>query len=333
MPATCSGLKRITAKNFMIFANAEFNFSSGLNVITGDEGTGKTTLLNLGYALLTSTMAPFKGFPAAAIETQLKIHLEKDDISTFSSKGEVVIHGEWGEKGQTTFLITRENRERNHFVGEDPGSQCFERLPSSPVFIPYPKLPYDLCCALKNPPRDTTFTPEIEEAMLIATQSAGCCYTLVNRGWCLDVKNILPYGSKGDPDFCSSGDLVMATIERFLRNKTLNRGATLFWDLPETGLSVRLQRKTAQILALLSRVMQVIVATKSLTLLREFDILCREGKLKNTHFINLLRTDEKVKMFEGDTADDVGDFGMLDEYLEQSKRFMNITYQEASKEC
>ena len=125
----------------------------------------------------------------------------------------------------------------------------------------------------------------------------------------------------------------MATIERFLRNKTLNRGATLFWDLPETGLSVRLQRKIAQILALLSWVMQVIVATKSLTLLREFDILCREGKLKNTHFINLLRTDEKVKVFEGDTADDVGDFGMLDEYLEQSKRFMNITYQEASKEC
>lgn len=331
MPATCSGLKRITAKNFMIFANAEFNFSSGLNVITGDEGTGKTTLLNLGYALLTSTMAPFKGFPAAAIETQLKIRLEKDDISTFSSKGEVVIHGEWGEKGQTTFLVTKEGRERNHFVGEDPGSQCFERLPSSPVFIPYPKLPYDLRCALEIPPQDTTFAPEIEEAMLIATQSAGCCYTLVNR--CLDVKNILPYGSKGDLEFCSSGDLVMATIERFLRNKTLNRGATLFWDLPETGLSVRLQRKIAQILALLSWVMQVIVATKSLTLLREFDILCREGKLKNTHFINLLRTDEKVKVFEGDTADNVGDFGMLDEYLEQSKRFMNITYQEASKEC
>ena len=136
----------------MIFANAEFNFSSGLNVITGDEGTGKTTLLNLGYALLTSTMAPFKGFPAAAVETQLKIRLEKDDISTFSSKGEVVIHGEWGEKGQTTFLITRENRERNHFVGEDPGLQCFERVSSSPVVSPCPKLRDGVCCALIRPP-------------------------------------------------------------------------------------------------------------------------------------------------------------------------------------
>lgn len=45
-------LKTLTLKNFTVFPTAELEFSPGLNVIVGENGTGKSHLLKLGYAVL-----------------------------------------------------------------------------------------------------------------------------------------------------------------------------------------------------------------------------------------------------------------------------------------
>ena len=44
-------LQRLHIKNFTLFSEVQFEFSPGLNVIIGDNGTGKSHLLYLGYAL------------------------------------------------------------------------------------------------------------------------------------------------------------------------------------------------------------------------------------------------------------------------------------------
>lgn len=46
-------LHTLHIKNFTIFSEAQFEFSPGLNVIIGDNGTGKSHLLCLGYATLS----------------------------------------------------------------------------------------------------------------------------------------------------------------------------------------------------------------------------------------------------------------------------------------
>ncbi|MFD1875388.1 AAA family ATPase [Hymenobacter bucti] len=43
-------LKRLHLRNFTVFADAEFEFGDGLNVLVGTNGTGKTHVLKAGYA-------------------------------------------------------------------------------------------------------------------------------------------------------------------------------------------------------------------------------------------------------------------------------------------
>ena len=42
-------LNTLKISNFTVFGDVEFGFSSGLNVIVGENGTGKTHVLKLGY--------------------------------------------------------------------------------------------------------------------------------------------------------------------------------------------------------------------------------------------------------------------------------------------
>ncbi|OAD21570.1 ATP-binding protein [Candidatus Thiomargarita nelsonii] len=45
-------LKSLNINNFTVFAEVKIEFSPGLNVIIGDNATGKTHLLKLGYSVM-----------------------------------------------------------------------------------------------------------------------------------------------------------------------------------------------------------------------------------------------------------------------------------------
>ena len=52
-------LKRLHLQNFTVFADADFEFGEGLNVLVGTNGTGKSHVLKLGYAIeLACASAP-----------------------------------------------------------------------------------------------------------------------------------------------------------------------------------------------------------------------------------------------------------------------------------
>ena len=69
---------------------------------------------------------------------------------------------------------------------------------------------------------------------------------------------------------------------------------------------------------------QVFVATHSLFLMREFDILLRSNSFPSlrARFIGLQRGDEGVQVEQGDTIDGLGAIASLDEELRQSDRYM-----------
>ena len=48
-------LKTLTVSNFALVDELEIQFGSGLTVITGESGAGKTTFLKLCYAALKPT--------------------------------------------------------------------------------------------------------------------------------------------------------------------------------------------------------------------------------------------------------------------------------------
>ena len=44
-------LKKLTLQNFTTFQNAEFNFSKGINIIIGENSSGKSHILKLAYSV------------------------------------------------------------------------------------------------------------------------------------------------------------------------------------------------------------------------------------------------------------------------------------------
>ena len=45
-------IKKLVLNNFMAFENAEINWSDNINIICGENSTGKTTLLKVMYSLI-----------------------------------------------------------------------------------------------------------------------------------------------------------------------------------------------------------------------------------------------------------------------------------------
>ncbi len=48
-------IKKITIKNLTVFPEAELNLSPGLNVIIGENGSGKSHLLKAAYSVIASS--------------------------------------------------------------------------------------------------------------------------------------------------------------------------------------------------------------------------------------------------------------------------------------
>lgn len=103
----------------------------------------------------------------------------------------------------------------------------------------------------------------------------------------------------------------------------LNKG-NLFWDEPEANLNPRLIRAVAKvILGICKAGVQVFVATHSLFLLREFEILLKQEfhGVKKQYFA-LRRGDEGVEVSQASNIADISPLLLLDEDLQQSDRFI-----------
>ena len=89
-------LKSIKLKNFTLFRNHKLEFSSGINVIIGENGTGKTQLIKLLYVLIESNNEMIKHqelskepfLMSYKIKEKLKSTLRPEQIENLISRGE-----------------------------------------------------------------------------------------------------------------------------------------------------------------------------------------------------------------------------------------------------
>ncbi|MCI5148034.1 MAG: ATP-binding protein, partial [Candidatus Electrothrix sp. MAN1_4] len=59
-------LQQLEIKNFTVFQDADFNFANGLNVIIGENSSGKTHILKLAYSIIAASAEAEKKFSQEA---------------------------------------------------------------------------------------------------------------------------------------------------------------------------------------------------------------------------------------------------------------------------
>ena len=64
-------VNKLILKNFMLFENAEINWAKNINVICGENSTGKTTLLKIMYSMLKPLGKGYKEVATKEIEEKM----------------------------------------------------------------------------------------------------------------------------------------------------------------------------------------------------------------------------------------------------------------------
>jgi len=339
-------------KNFMVFKSAEFQFGTKLNVIIGENGSGKTQLIKLLYSIARSLVYVPEN---KKIELNYGQFLLKEVFKTSQYENFIAFSEKRAAKTANIRFALNGNDRSQEFSIRDKVvmpisalktfmSSCFDNR--STVFLPthellsiFPgfnslgqvyreKWPYDQtysdCMAYLGLPViysqaqfASNIITEVEKAIHghIYLNDQGTRF-LMQMEKSMAVYEI-PTVAEGWRKF---GQLL-----QLINTGAIHPGSILFWDEPEANLNPRLMCLLAKIIVELSKLdIQVFVTTHSLFFLREIDMLTKADK-------NLLRGDVRYFNFvgkgeveQGEIPEDLGNILLLDESLAQSERFLKM---------
>ncbi len=342
-------LNKAVIKNFGPLPNGEYRFASGLNVVVGENGLGKTQLLKLIYAVL-KVHADSKDFTKTALQ---KAYADKL-LGVFrpDSLGRLVKRKQGTDKCEVMLALHDETQSCGfNFATRATAAVQVDLLPTSehhqpPAFIPTREL-VTLCpwfgplydnyhLRFEESWRDTVSllgAPSLKgpreptvAAMLEPLESAMGGRVMVDSGTGEFYLNI-PGEGKMEMPLVAEGLRKFAMLARLISTGVLLEKGYLFWDEPETNLNPKLIKVLARsILTLSQQGIQVFLATHSLFLMRELEVLSRDEQFRHipTRYF-ALRAGEDGASTALEQASDIADIQtlvLLDEQLLQSDRFL-----------
>ena len=341
-------LKKLHLKDFTLFEATDLEFGRHLNVFVGENGAGKTHILKAAYCGLKVSAELHHGGMTGEAQWQVAMANKLSNVFRPDELGRLVRRGRSRSKAELaysfdrpaldfSFAISRLAKKEVTSIVEPQGhlakSPVYvptrELLTLSPWFIalyktayvPFEETWYDTCLLLEAPlargPREAT----IKRLLVPLEEAMGGKLELSTSGFYLH----LPNGTM-EMHVVAEGLRKLAMVARLIATGFLLEDGCLFWDEPETNLNPRILKRVARtILSLARSGVQVFVATHSLFLVREFQILGSETEfedLENRYF-GLQLQDGGVRVSQGATMDDVGDLAALDEELLQSDRYLD----------
>ena len=343
-------LDRLEVKNFTSFSEARLKFAEQLNVIVGENGTGKTHLLELPYAAMAMSAGERRKRDGRPTKTVVQTRLAEKLVNVFRPEtlGRLA-HRRQGRsrcevklkfsEDETTLAFSFAATSRSEVTVDISPSAWRGRAPVYlptrelltiyPGFVPlyeshdveFDETWRDTCLLLGAPtlrgPRRKAIASLLEP---LEEQIGGRVVLERNGRFYLSPSN----GGSMEMPLVAEGWRKIAMLARLIATGSLLDKDCLFWDEPESNLNPRLIREVAKaILRICKAGVQVFVATHSLFLLRELEILLEhEFKGIDQRYFALRRGDDGVEVSQANKAGDVDPLILLDEELSQSHRFV-----------
>lgn len=344
-------LSNLKIKNFTVFQSADLQFSKHLNVIVGENGSGKTHLLKIAYsALATSWEGSRKPTSSTPTKALMQTRLAEKLINVFRPEllGRLARRKKGRERCEIklVFVDDRCNFEFSFSTNSKTEVQT-EQVPeawleNAPAYIPTRELLSifpnfvsvyeshylefeetwrDTCILLGAPLQRDSKEQKIQKLLVPLRKAMGGSIELDKNG------RFYLRNDRGrfEMPLVAEGQRKLAMLARLIATGALMDNGFLFWDEPEANLNPRLIKAVAQSIVSLSKTgIQVFLATHSLFLLRELEIVMAEQDNAgiDSRFFGLHFVGDGVVIEQGDTIDDVGDIAALDEELAQSDRFI-----------
>ena len=288
-------IKKIKLENFTVFVNHNIEFSPGINVIVGENGTDKTHIMKVLYSACQSA-DPKVSFSQKIVSTMLPDDYKIARLITRKQGNHsalIRITASDNENSQERILTVSFNNKTKKWDAEVTGESGWEDSfsISSSIYIPAKEIlshSYNLNAASeKNNVRfDDTYldiinaakvdisvgrNSDTKDAMLkeIEKMTHGTVYYDANR----DEFYLKSGNSKQEFNLIAEGIRKMALLWQLVKNGTLENGSILFWDEPEANINPSyISIIVEMLLALQRRGVQIFISTHDYMLASYFEV-------------------------------------------------------------
>ena len=286
-------ITRFKAENFTVFNDIEISFSPGINVIIGENGTGKTHLMKAIYSA------------CSVINNKIDIPLDLKVKGVFmpNSIGRLVHRSQGRSKGSFTVYRKKENENKERSISltlttlnkaevrqsqwrEDGGEEVTfipvkDMLANAPGFrslfskreLAYEEVYMDIIDKALLPIAKGKLSSEREK--LLSHLQKAIDGKVVDKNETFYLKN-----KSGELEFSllAEGFRKLGLLYRLIQNESIIHGSILFWDEPEANLNPKLSEAVVNILLELQRMgVQIFISTHDYVLLRELDLAAKEN--------------------------------------------------------
>ncbi|WP_126448226.1 AAA family ATPase [Sulfuricystis multivorans] len=339
-------LKNTSFQSLTTVPDGTWEFSPGLNVIIGENGTGKTHVLKAVYSLLkvqADSMNLTKSALEKAYAQKLVRVFRAESLGRLARRKQGRTRCELALQFDDAALDAKVGFATNAKSQVEVTQPPRKRLDKSPAYLPTRELvtlaPWfvalydnyhlefeetwrDTVSLLGAPALRGPREQRIAQMLEPMEKAMG--------GW-VDVDSAtgrfylkIPGEGRMEMPLVAEGLRKIAMLARLISTGVLLDKGYLFWDEPETNLNPRLVRVVAQsIVALPAQGIQVFLATHSLFLLRELEIELAARSV-GARFFALASGDDGVSLSQADRLAEVEPIVALDESLAQADRYMAL---------
>jgi len=328
-------ISRLELTNFTVFEKASFEFCPGINVLIGENGTGKSHVLKAMYSML-SPWIPNRRQKAdeADLEQRLEQVFRPEDFRSLVHRR---LRGDFG-----ITLIDALDRKAELHLSLEPDGRSWTSMPSQTgiekgrcVFVPprevlamyrgfiaayegreldFDATYYDLCKALSAAPLRGE-RAEKAQAMLAPLEQ------ILGGKVVLEGDRFLVKQADGDTEahLLAEGLRKIASIAYLVANGSLTANSVLFWDEPEAGLNPALVTKVVDFIRTLTASgVQVFLASHDYLLVHRLSQAAEYGQepANFVRFFSLYRPKPgaAVEVEQGGDLFSLGHNAILDEF-------------------
>ena len=327
-------IQRLELENFTCFSKATFDFSSGINVFIGENGTGKTHILKAIY-----------GTSHPVSDMEVKPHPSESDTNNVSFNPYFFIEGLgltfganvlWldlvrDKKKKTSFTLTFDEKLEFGLSFSNAGLSDLkltisEMDISTPLYLP----PYEILSSNKTMSSDKI---SFDLSIALNKETAGKSSDLVHI-----FKKIVDVevskeegvfyvedkdGKKVKAAMNATGINKLAELMRCLQNGSLTKNTILCWDEPEVSLNPRYIKIVAKFLQTLAKNgVQIFVATHDYLLVHLLSLDAEYQQVTDAppmKFFALTKGENGTEVESADTIAGITNNALLDEYSAYSE--------------
>jgi AAA15 family ATPase/GTPase len=325
----------------MLFRNLNLEFSSGINLISGENSTGKTALIKFLYAYFKALLDSQKKGTISA-EGRERIFVEKFQ-GVFRPEGKKIgrlvnrKHG-GNAKTENEILLTSNvlmrcgfgNRQENH-MELSIGDLKKAGVPK-PVYIPpkeiisstenfgslyreyeiaFEETYADLCELLEKPLKKGKYTDEQNQVLESIGEILNGKVSQKNHKFYLSVKGAGTF----EMGLVSEGYRKLSTIIYLIQSGSLDKNSIIFWDEPETNMNPKMIMPVAKSLTVLAKMgVQVFATTHSYFVQQAFEYLRRMDEEVHVKFFSLYHDGNEVYAEQRDTIADLEHNAIMEEF-------------------